>query len=189
MEKRNWHTSQALFLCFTEERKSYDNVRVDKNDDKTFIFLKEERKREQARLQTASWWGKREERKREKHWAKKCRENMSCPYLIYNILDFSPIKDPQLRPWMKAFIVSQFFKLETRACLEYQISSSVSEKESDSGGYHVLRVKKCVWNLVSRDTFLLPRNHIDLLRRVIVRVKLLSGCRRNAAVSVTYSYV
>uniref|UniRef100_A0A9R1SHI5 Kin of IRRE-like protein 1 n=2 Tax=Cyprinus carpio TaxID=7962 RepID=A0A9R1SHI5_CYPCA len=48
---------------------------------------------------------------------------------------------------MKAFIVSQFFKLETRACLEYQISSCVSEKESDSGGYHVLRVKKCVWNL------------------------------------------
>uniref|UniRef100_A0A8C1F1Q4 Kin of IRRE-like protein 1 n=2 Tax=Cyprinus carpio TaxID=7962 RepID=A0A8C1F1Q4_CYPCA len=43
---------------------------------------------------------------------------------------------------MKAFIVSQFFKLETRACLEYQISSCVSEKESDSGGYHVLRVKK-----------------------------------------------
>ncbi|KAL0189409.1 hypothetical protein M9458_016508, partial [Cirrhinus mrigala] len=61
----------------------------------------------------------------------------------------------------------------TQACLEYQISSCVSEKESDSGGYHVLRVKKCVWNLVSRDTFLLPRNHIEK-----------SDCKSEAAVDV-----
>ncbi len=166
-------------------------MREDKNDDKTFILkgrkIKRTRKVANCFLKYLEKGRKERERSIE-HRKEECGENMSCSYLIYNILDFSPIKEPQLRLWMKAFIVSQFFKLETRACLEYQISSCVSEKESDSGGYHVLRVKKCVWNLVSRDTFLLPRKHIDLLRRVIVRVKLLSGCGRNAAVSVTDSH-
>lgn len=41
--------------------------------------------------------GRKERERSIERRKEECRENMSCPYFIYNILDFSPIKDPQLR--------------------------------------------------------------------------------------------
>lgn len=57
----------SFFLSSTKKRKSYDNVRVDKNDDRTSFLKGIEKKKWEGCKLLPDGLGKREERKREKH--------------------------------------------------------------------------------------------------------------------------